>query len=187
MGIWEWGIYGLNAWVGHLWLNGWGIMTKRVTIWGDVLQKSAGPQGNILSDHCMKSWVWKTIIQWSYTSRCTSNFHVQRVNIPNFANTLTEYSSFHQGKSGARVWTALLKMHVTRDQRLMRIAWLATPLHLNWPHLVFHDSTWLCPSLTTALATCFYSIIDSTLLYHGLSFNCNYSSTRFSWIFMTLP
>ena len=41
MGIWEWGIYGLQ-WVGNLWLNGWGIlwhimggpvMSFRVWLW----------------------------------------------------------------------------------------------------------------------------------------------------------
>ena len=71
-------------WVGHLWLNGWDIMVKWVTVLGDTLQKSDGPQGNILSDHCMNSWpvaTWHDLknnynpsLPWSYTCRCTSNF-----------------------------------------------------------------------------------------------------------------
>lgn len=39
-------------------------------------------------------------LPWSYTCRYTSNFPVQRGNIPNFASTLTECSTLHQGKSG---------------------------------------------------------------------------------------
>ena len=123
----------------------------------------------------------------SYTCRCTSNLHVQRVNIPNFANTLTECSSLHQGKSGAKC-----------EQHYWRCMWpevkgwwglLDSLLHstlIGPMHLVFYDSTSLCPTLTMALATCFYSIIDSTLLYHGFN---SYSSTWFfesSWHFPKL-
>ena len=53
IGMWEWGI-----WVGHLWLNGWGIYS--LNRWGShgkllfrLKKKNAGLQGSTLSDHRM--------------------------------------------------------------------------------------------------------------------------------------
>ena len=185
MRIWAWGI----KWVGHL------FITYRVGHYGKVnyctLKKSAGLQGNTLSDHRMNSWPMTT---WhdqknNYTLVYHEATHVDIqaislckevisqilpalwLNVPLFirakvesVNSTTEDACDQRSKVGEDCLT-----HYST---------------LPWPHLVSHDSTWLCLTLTMAPATCFYSLIDSTLLYHGLSGSSLY--LQFYTVFLIL-